>query len=267
MTAIVPATLQAIRERIWFYEFELPDGSRTRCDLPEEMRPIHSTRQRQLLRVIEERIRNPASKSALDFASHEGFFSFEMAKHFGFVRGLEFRSESLAAARLMAGALGITNVEFQAADLQHMSFDERLCADFVMVFGLIYHLENPIHALRLASQLCRGHILIETQVLPYDITGRVEFARYDHHRPVNGVFALVPDSPASREGGSTHFALVPSLNTLLHLLRSFDFKHVEVLAPQKDDYEQYQRGSRVIVYGRRVPPTSHLDGPLELRHD
>jgi hypothetical protein len=67
MTAIVPATLQAIRERIWFYEFELPDGSRTRCDLPEEMRPIHSTRQRQLLRVIEERIRNPASKSALDF--------------------------------------------------------------------------------------------------------------------------------------------------------------------------------------------------------
>ncbi|MFL6448430.1 MAG: hypothetical protein ACJ746_12170 [Bryobacteraceae bacterium] len=28
--------LREAKERTWFYEFELPDGTRTRMDLPEE---------------------------------------------------------------------------------------------------------------------------------------------------------------------------------------------------------------------------------------
>jgi tRNA (mo5U34)-methyltransferase len=92
---------------------------------------------------------------------------------------------------------------------------------------------------------------LETQVFPYDVLGRIEDSFYNNLRAVNGVFALVPDWPQAREGGSTDLALVPSLNALLFLLRSFGFEDTEVLSAEPDDYEQFQRGSRVIVYGRK----------------
>ncbi|MFL6448431.1 MAG: methyltransferase domain-containing protein [Bryobacteraceae bacterium] len=168
-----------------------------------------------------------------------------MAKHFAFVRGFEIRNESLAAARLMTDVLGIRNLDYVHADLQTMTSDEKWSSDFVLVYGLLYHMEDPIHVLRLASQLCRKHILIETQVFPYDLTGRVEDGNYQNLRPVNGVFALAPDYPAGREGGSTTLALVPSLNVLLFHLGHFGFEDVTVLDAVHDDYEQYRRGSRV----------------------
>ena len=114
---------------------------------------------------------------------------------------------------------------------------------------LIYHMENPIHVLRLASQLSRQHILVETQLFPYDVTGRIEDGNYQSQRAVEGVFALAPDYPLGREGGSTEFALVPSSNAVLFLLKAFGFTRVELLAPTPDDYEQFRRGSRAIVYG------------------
>ena len=217
---------------------------------------MHYTRHRHMLRVIEEFVENSAVLTAIDFASHEGYFSLELAKHFAFVRGIEIRSESLAAARLIAGALGVENVDFVSADLQKMTFDERFCADFVLVHGLIYHLENPIHVIRLDSQLCRRHILVETQLFPCEISGRVEDGHYDRQRAVNGVFALVTDYPEIREGGSTALALVPSLNSVLFLLKAFGFDEVITLTVGPEDYEQYRRASRVIVYGRKGPTTT-----------
>src|SRR4051812_3884803 len=86
---------------------------------------------------------------------------------------------------------------------------------------------------------------------PMPISGNIEDGSYDNLRPVNGVFALCPDYPAGREGGSTELALVPSLNALLFLLGTFGFSEVEVLAPEPDDYEQFRRGSRVMIYGRK----------------
>lgn len=247
-----PAKLGLVKERVWFYRFPLPDGTTTQTDLPERILEIHATRARRLIRIVAEKVADPGGMTAIDFASHEGFFSIELAKRFRSVRGYEVRPESIAAARLITDVLGFGNVEYVHADLQKATFDPASQADFVLVFGLIYHLENPIHALRLASQLCRRHILVETQILPYALSGSVEDGSYDNLRPVNGVFALCPDYPAGREGGSTALALVPSLNALVFLLRDFGFSEIEVLSPEPDDYEQFRRGSRVIIYGRKL---------------
>ena len=192
--------LRAVKERTWFYEFELPDGTRTRTDLPEDWRPVHGTRRRQLLDVIHRHVGDAAKLTAADFASHEGYFSVELAKHFSFVRGFEIRRESLEAATLITEVLRLRNVEYVQADLQTMSFDERWRSDFVLVYGLIYHMEDPIHVLRLASQLCREHILIETQIFPYDITGRVEDGNYQSQRPVRGRIRARPRLPGGSRG-------------------------------------------------------------------
>jgi len=246
-----PAMLDLVKQRLWFYQFELPDGTVTRSDIPARILEVHSTRARHLRTVIEQKVADPSRMTAIDFASHEGFFSLELAKYFASVRGYEIRTESVLAARLIAEVCGASNVDFVEADLRRLEFDPALSADFVLVFGLIYHLEDPLRVLRLAAQLTRQHILIETQVFPYDVSGIVENGAYDSQRPVTGVFALTADFPDSREGGASELALVPSLNALLWLLRHFGFEEIAVLPAAADDYEQFRRGARVIVYGRK----------------
>jgi len=247
----VEAMLRRIKERTWFYEFELPDGTRTTTDVPADVLPIHASRRDKLVRIISERVAGASELSAIDMASHEGFYSVEMSRHFRTVRGLEVRQSSLEAARLITSALGISNVVYEQADLQTMRYAPEDAADFVLLYGLIYHLENPVHTLRLASQLCRRHLLIETQVFPYDVSGGLEDGHYMNVRRIEGVFGLTPDYSAHREGGSTDIALVPSLNALLFLLRTFGFRSVEVLPSHEGDYEQFRRGSRVLVYAEK----------------
>lgn len=68
---------------------------------------------------------------------------------------------------------------------------------------------------------------------------------------MEGVFALTPDAPLAPEGGSTEIALVPSLNALLFLLRTFGFHNLQVIGPDPEDYEQFRRGARAVVYGSK----------------
>jgi tRNA (mo5U34)-methyltransferase len=241
--------LQQVKARTWFYEFDLPDGTRTSTDIPAEILPIHTARRDKLLRIIHDEVDRPHELSAIDLASHEGYYSTELARHFRSVRGYEIRRSSLDAARLITDVLHISNVEYVEADLQSMQYNPSMAADFVLMYGLIYHLENPIHTIRLASQLCRKHILIETQVFPYDISGRLEDGYYMNERKIEGVFGLTPDYSHGREGGSTDIALVPSLNGLLFLLKTFGFARLSVIESGVDDYEQFRRGSRVVIYG------------------
>jgi tRNA (mo5U34)-methyltransferase len=245
-------SLQEVKKRVWFYEFDLPDGSRTSTDIPPDILPIHVSRRDKLRQIIRERVQNSETLEAIDFASHEGYYSIELSRHFKFVRGFEFREESLIGARLITDVLGIKNVEYISADLQRMEFDPRSAADFVLVYGLIYHLENPIQVIRLASQLCRKHLLLETQVFPYQLSGTIEDGYYTNERAVEGVFALTRDYSARREGGSTDIALVPSLNSVVWLLQVFGFTETFVVPSGPDDYEQFRRGRRVVIYAAKT---------------
>jgi tRNA (mo5U34)-methyltransferase len=62
-----------------------------------------------LRNLIRERVPDADGLTALDLSSHKGWFTVEMARHFGFVRGLEFRRDNIDAAELMARALQIDN--------------------------------------------------------------------------------------------------------------------------------------------------------------
>jgi ubiquinone/menaquinone biosynthesis C-methylase UbiE len=244
--------LDEVRSRIWFYEFELPDGSFTRADIPREVLHIHTSRRDKLRAIVEARVGPDSRARAIDFASHEGYFSIELAKHFGAVTGLEIRQQSIDNARLISSALHVDNIEYRQADLQTLPLENDIePADLVLVYGLLYHVENPIHVLRLASRLCREHILIESQVSTFDLSGRIEDGHYRWQRSIEGLFTLAADYSYHREGGSTDLALIPSLTALQFLLRQFGFDAIEVLPSDPSDYEQFRRGSRVVVYGRK----------------
>lgn len=251
MNNINEKLLKSIKSQVWFYEFRLPDGSITKVDINKEVLKIHETRVKKLLSIIDKFIPDSKNLSAIDFASHQGFFTLELAKKFNDVLGIEMRPESLEQAKQMCELNQSKNIRFLQADLTKLNSNEVDQADLVLCYGLLYHLEAPIQVLRLASQLTSKHILIETQIFPYDISGNIEDGNYQWQRPVTGVFALSPDYGHRREGGSTEFAVIPSLNTLIFLLKEFGFNSIEVLEFDESDYEQFRRGSRVIIYGAK----------------
>ena len=251
MGAVNAEKLQSVKQRKWFYEFELPDGSVTETSIPASITPIHTTRRDKLREVISEFVPDCGVLTALDLGSNEGFFSIELARHFATVRGYDVRQENIRAAELITGVLGVRNVEYRQADLTRLAFSEEIAADFVLAYGIAYHFEDPIRFLRLAAQLSRKHILVETQVFPYRLGGLIEGGHYRNMRPVRGLFALVDDVPSSVLGGTSDMQLVPSLDALMFLLEKLGFRSLRLLEFGPDDYEQYVRGSRVIVYGQK----------------
>lgn len=242
--------LTLVKARAWFYTFELPDGSLTRTDADPAVLHLHATRLARLQEVIGT-IPDAARMTALDLGSHEGFFTAELARRFGSVQGVELREDSARAAEMMLGVLGLGNAAIRQLDLLDLDAarEAGLGADFVLIYGLLYHVEDPLRLLRLACRLARRHILLETQVLPYDITGRVEDGSHLWQRDVHGGFGLVEDYSARREGGSGDFALVPSVGALLFLLRRLGCAELRLLPAGPADHEQFRRGARVIIHG------------------
>ncbi|MGH8132410.1 MAG: hypothetical protein ACRETP_04145, partial [Steroidobacteraceae bacterium] len=74
--------LDQIKSRTWFYEFTLPDGTRTTTDVPADVLPIHTSRRDTLVQIIRDRVDRPQELAAIALASHEGYYSLELARHF-----------------------------------------------------------------------------------------------------------------------------------------------------------------------------------------
>jgi SAM-dependent methyltransferase len=239
--------LDRVKQDKWFYEFLLPDGTRTESSEEPHMRAIHVTRE-NVLRSYLARTTEPRGL-ALDVACHEGYFSHVLAEHFANVVGIDKNEDSLARARRMAAVLERTNLKFERTSVEDLNPAQMF--DFVLCYGLLYHTENPVGILRKIASLARKSICVETQVLPFETSGSIEDGSYLAQRPLMGSFGLCGDYPHSTQGGTTDVALVPSRAALLFLLRQFGFRTVEVYQPSPDDYEQFVRGSRIIVYAAK----------------
>jgi tRNA (mo5U34)-methyltransferase len=241
------STLDQIKNQKWFYEFELPDGTRTESYLPAAVRPIHTTRERALRGYLS--AMDAGYATALDVACHEGFYSLVLAKHFETVTALDKNSASLDKARQISALLGGANIRFAHSSVEQ--WHEEDGADFVLCFGLLYHVENPIQIMRRLAALTKKALCIETQVLPYELIGKVEDGCHLWQRDLNGLFGLCVDYSETPEGGLTDLALVPSRQALDFLLKQFGFRTVAFYKPHPDDYEQYARNHRVIVLAEK----------------
>lgn len=103
--------------------------------------------------------------------------------------------------------------------------------DLVLCFGLIYHLENPVGALRVARALCRRLCVVETQVVP-GLTGWVDYGSYRFVRPLEGTVSASSTKPAKltvRKPPPLGICLVPSVEALVWIMQRIGFARVEVL--------------------------------------
>lgn len=239
--------LDKVKNQKWFYEFNLPDGTKTESYLPEDVRKIHSTRGK-ILRYYLDTFKKFTS-TALDISCHEGFFSLILAEHFESVTSLDKNAQSLEKAIQIANLFDNSKIKFVNSSVE--AWDETQSADFVLCFGLLYHVENPIQILRKLAALTKKALCLETQVLPVNITAVIEDGSYLWQRELNGIFGLCIDYSESPEGGLTDLSLVPSKQALEFLLRQFGFKTVNFYKPETDDYEQFVRGHRVVIFAEK----------------
>jgi len=246
-----PEIKQQIHQRHWFYRFDLPDGSQTPSYLPASAQQVHATRLEMVERVLNPLLADHGGLSALDLASHQGWFSLKAAAMgCASVTGLEPRASHVDDARLMANASGAQNVRFVQSDIQNIDSTDIEPADIVLMLGLIYHLENPVAAIRTARAYCRRVCLIETQVGPH-LSGMLDWGSHEFVRPIQGCFTVIDETEETHggEASTEGICLAPSAETLLWIMQKVGFVDVAMVSPPADAYEQHRHGKRVLAVG------------------
>jgi hypothetical protein len=233
----------------WFYPLTLPDGRALPSTHGGRVDAIHITRARMLDAFLRGNFASLSTLSAIDLACHQGFFSLQLARAgFANVTGVDAREEHVADANLLAKVYGHGNLTAKRADVFALDPKRDGVHDVVLMFGLLYHLENPVGALRVARALCKRACVIETQVVPH-MSGMVDWGSYEYVRPLKGCFGIIDeiDETHAPEASVTGVCLAPSTEGLLWLLRAVGFSRAEVLPVPADGYEQLRHGKRVMV--------------------
>jgi tRNA (mo5U34)-methyltransferase len=242
--------IEQAHSREWFYAYDLPDGSTTPTYHGVDIQAIHDTRLRMLQECLEKDIGpDREGLSVLDLASHQGWFAYNMARSgFSQVLGIDARQSHVDDSCLISEIYDLEHLKFQQGDVHHQNPEVLGQFDVVMMLGLLYHLENPVGALRVCRSLCRNLCVIETQIVP-GMTGYVDYGSYEFVRPLKGSFGIIDETEETHgpEASVTGVCLVPSLDALMWLLRKVGFSQARVLQPPADAYEQLRYHKRVMV--------------------
>lgn len=249
----LPSTLPKRRLRAvlskwpdWFYEFDFREGVSTRTD--PVVSKIHGTRAELILPFVDEVFENrwPAIR-CLDVATHQGWFALQLAlRGPREVRGIDVREEHIERACAIRELTGLQNVVFEKRDLYALDTRKDGLYDLTLFLGILYHLDNPVQALRTVRSVTKHLCVVETQVA----------------RPAPELISLWGSSPENRKGpamavlpsdeghveGERSVVLVPTLGALYRLLRAAGFGHLYLSVPPQDAHEQYVDFDRVVVF-------------------
>jgi len=253
MTNTDTASLRArAMAKTWFYPFALGEGQSTPTYDGGALDQIHQTRTQMLDSVLNRSFGEDLSTlNAVDLACHQGWFSAHLAQRgMRQVIGVDARAEHIEDASLIRDCLGLHTWQLRHSDVHDPALLSLGAHDLVLCFGLIYHLENPVGALRVARALCKRLCVVETQVVP-GMTGWVDYGSYRFVRPLKGSFGIIDETGETHgpEASTTGICLVPSIEALVWIMQRIGFARVEVLPVPEDGYEQLVHRKRVMVAG------------------
>lgn len=100
---------------------------------------------------------------ALDLGARDGFFAFELERRGADVLAVDYFAAEETGFAVAARALG-SRARFLRANLFDLRPRDVGTFDVVLFLGLIYHLPDPMRALRLVRGLCRKHLWLESHL-------------------------------------------------------------------------------------------------------
>ena len=243
--------IDALFERKWFYEFDLPDGRRTTSYLPAGVEQIHTTRLQMMMSALEPVMGGDwAGNTVVDVACHQGYFASHLARKGCQVLGIDARPEHISDVEMVARAYNLPNLRAAQHDINTLQPDALGKFDVTLMLGLLYHVENPVGAVRLARALTRKACVIETQVVP-NMSGIVDWGSYQFQRPLVASFGIIDETAETHapEASTTGICVTPSYEALLFIMHKLGFSRVERVPVPAGGYEQLASGKRVMVVG------------------
>ena len=233
----------------WMYPWELAPGKSAPL-LNPILPKVHEARL-AMLEAAAKRVLAEAGRGAtvLDLACNEGWFGHRMLDlGASKVLGLDIREVNIRRARLVADQLGYSKdrLEFRQADVFAIDPAELGQFDIVLLLGLIYHVENPVGAVRLAKECTRTLCVIESQLHSQSEPLEWGLGPDDRHLQEASFAAyLEPDpelNPAA--SGIGVLSLIPNRAAVEAMAKAAGFSRVEHCppAPQANDF--YTSGDR-----------------------
>lgn len=177
--------------------------------------------------------------TALDAGCGMGFFSQTLRQCGLSVGGFDARMENVLEARNR-----FPGIPFELGDVEDAKIAELGAFDLVLCFGLLYHLENPVLAIRHLRSLTRKGLLVESMCVP----GQLGFA--------------LRHEPRQADQSLTGLALYPTESGLVKMLYGVGFPVVyRVTAlPDHDDFQETPEHARrrTVLFASATP--IELDG-------
>ena len=139
-----------------------------------------------------------AGRSFLDCACNSGAHSIAAAKAgAGRVFGFDARQHWIDQAEFLARTLNFPNVSFSRLELRDLPAVQSEPFDITLFAGIFYHLPDPVAGLRIAADLTRELLIVNTSVIPRRGKGLVLSRESDTH-VLSGVdgLAWLPTGPA-----------------------------------------------------------------------
>jgi FkbM family methyltransferase len=197
-----------------------------------QLTPFDQREYRELIEARSETLRRAVSKlkpalglsNALDAGCGVGFFSEALAECGLEACGFDGRAENVVEA-----SNRFPKIPFAQADIQDRSIVELGSFDLVLCFGVLYHLENPLLAIRNLRALTEKCLLVESMCLPED-------------RPS----MLLRTEPRQEDQSLTDSAFYPSEGSLVKMLYRAGFRAVYRVMPlpEHDDFRETAEHSR-----------------------
>jgi cephalosporin hydroxylase len=240
----------------WMYPWELgtPDPLPL---LNPELPSVHSTR----LELIEEPVRAALDAAgpeptAIDLACSEGWFAHRLLD-WGAARvvGIDLREANVRRARIVRNALGVppARLELRQGDIFALDTAELGTFYVVLLLGLVYHVEDPVGALRRARAMTRGVCAIESQLTRQSAPVDYGWGRSDQLEEAaeSLVLRVEGDAHVNPVASAPGIAsLVPNRAALEAMASAAGFGHLEWCEPLPHHNRQYREGDRAVLIAR-----------------
>lgn len=194
-----------------------------------------------------------AGLRVLDIACNCGGFAIEAARAGAAeVIGIDVDPHYIRQAEFIRDALGYDNVSFRVARLEDLDVSEIGSFDVIFLFGILYHLSDPVGALARASALARDMIVVDTSLLRFRyVDGLVKWPLW-RMKVVPAMTEDDHDITTGRWRTSAAAQFYPNHVAVRALLRFAGFDEVEMLRPTSPDLEpRYYQGKRATFVARK----------------
>jgi tRNA (mo5U34)-methyltransferase len=234
------------------HKLDLPYGLST-YDVERSLRRRETTRLDSLTRhAFPELLKmcggSLQGKRVIDVACNCGGFSFEAVKHGAeHVLGFDVADRYIEQANFIKRALGLKQIEFRKMLLEDCNEQDIGMYDIAFCFGILYHLEDVVFAMKKLSSVTREIMVVDATVI------KTPFSR-------NSIWKMsVPRVVESDEKSTTALwrtekrcQFKPNVNAVIELLNFLGFPNVDIIKPRQKNLElRYYSGKRVTFLAKR----------------